>query len=99
MEQLFNNLEKFIKENEMTKLLKEIRDLLKEILAELKQQKEPTAVTVDSEKRSYTSIFYMLTDKKFHRTNKTKVGQIFFQNQKNVCFYGLMLITMIQIVI
>lgn len=31
----------------MTKLLKEIRDLLKEILAELK---EPTAVTVDSEK-------------------------------------------------
>lgn len=32
----------------MTKLLKEIRDLLKEILAELKQQKEPTAITVDS---------------------------------------------------
>lgn len=32
----------------MIKLLKEIRDLLKEILAELRQQKEPTAVTVDS---------------------------------------------------
>ncbi|AUT06251.1 hypothetical protein SPSF3K_01527 [Streptococcus parauberis] len=34
----------------MTKLLKEIRDLLKEILAELKQQKEPIDLTIDSEK-------------------------------------------------
>lgn len=34
----------------MTELLKEVRDLLKEILSELKKQKEPTEVTVDSKK-------------------------------------------------
>ena len=37
----------------MTKLLKEIRDLLKEILAELKQQKEPIDLTIDSEKFAF----------------------------------------------
>lgn len=41
----------------MIKLLKEIRDLLKEILAELKQQKEPTAVTVNSKKVNGTIDF------------------------------------------
>lgn len=34
----------------MTEVLKEVRDLLKEILSELKKQKEPTEVTVDSKK-------------------------------------------------
>ncbi|EPW71999.1 hypothetical protein VWV84_08335 [Streptococcus agalactiae] len=33
----------------MIAILKEINQTLKEILSELKQQKEPTAVTVDSE--------------------------------------------------
>lgn len=67
-----NSLMKLHKGGNMTKLLKEIRDLLKEILSELKQQKEPTEVTVDSEKRSYTSIFYILTDKKIPPSKQDK---------------------------
>lgn len=41
-----NELERKI----MITVLKEIKQLLEEILAELKKQKEPTAVTVDSGK-------------------------------------------------
>lgn len=47
----------------MTKLLKEIRDLLKEILFELKQQKESTAVTIDSKKLSKS----LTTEQKIRR--------------------------------
>lgn len=39
----------------MIAILKEINQTLKEILSELKQQKESTAVTIDSNKLSFTS--------------------------------------------
>lgn len=41
---------------EMLTILKEIKQLLEDILSELKKQKEPTAVTVDSEKLSKSPV-------------------------------------------
>lgn len=40
----------------MLTILKEIKQLLEDILSELKKQKEPTAVTVDSEKLSKSPV-------------------------------------------
>lgn len=47
----------------MITIVKEIKQLLEEILAELKKQKEPTAPTVDSKKLSNT----LTTEQKIRR--------------------------------